>query len=536
MNRVATFAVQQLSLTNTLETQKRLVDSQIQVSSGKVSSDYLGVAIDARRLVNLKSTVTETEGFTKNINLVEQRLATMESKTAEAFDVASEFRQLLISALNLENASVLAFNQRSEDLINTLAGLLNFKQEDRYLFAGARTDTQPIDVSSLLASTPPLVDAAEFTGAATTSTTGIASLTGIVSVQVETANTGDAFQLEYDDLTQTFTMTNLNGNASAQVALGGVPPAGQTKELTFTVGGERVVVTIDENFNAGAAITNATVTGNVAGGVGAFGAITVTATTGDISNIDQNAIETSGTAANATLTLNSTDGTFVAAGVNLSVDGSLVPVTLINPMTGATMSLAINVTTGLDNAAIADADTEVRLGNFLENIAATNGTINYADARPGDPGYDPDDPAFYKGDLQKLKARIETSTTLEYGVTGAEPGFEKLFRALFMARNANVSAGNIDTATLNSALALALESIAELPNIRSRIGSDRGTLEETKSRHEDFLIATKDAVSVIEDVDVVAAVTRISAQQVQLEASYTLTARLSQLSLVNYLS
>jgi flagellin-like hook-associated protein FlgL len=535
MNRVATFAVQNLNLSNALEMQKRLVDSNIQVSSGKVSPNYLGVAIDSRQLVNLKSTLTATESFTKNIDQIEQRLATMESNTANAFDVASQFRELLVGALNGNNAPDTAINQRAGDLINTLAGLLNVKQGDRYLFSGARTDTPPIDVTSLFATTPPLVDAAEFTGGATTSTTGITSLPGIVSVQVETANADDAFQLQYDDVTQIFTLTNLNGNASDQVALGGVPPAGQTKELTFTVGGERVVVTIDENFDAGTAITNDTVTGAVAGGAGAFGAITVTATSGDISNIDQNTIETSGTAANATLTLNSTDGTFVAAGVNLSVDGSLVPVTLTNPLTGATMSLQINVTTGLDNAAIADPGTEVQLGNFLANIAATNGTINYTDARPGDPGYDPDNPAFYKGDLQELSARIDPSTTIDYGVTGAEPGFEKLFRALFMAKNANVSPGNIDTDTLNSALGLALDAIAEIPNIRSRIGSDRAILEETKSRHEDFLIATKDAVSVIEDVDVVAAVARISTQQTQLEASYTLTARLSQLSLVNFL-
>jgi len=82
---------------------------------------------------------------------------------------------------------------------------------------------------------------------------------------------------------------------------------------------------------------------------------------------------------------------------------------------------------------------------------------------------------------------------------------------------------------------MALDAIAELPHISSRIGSDRATLGETKLRHEDFLIATKDAVSTVEDVDVVAAVTRISAQQEQLEATYTLTARLSQLSLVKYL-
>lgn len=535
MNRVATFAVQQLSLSQTLETQRKLVDSQIQVSSGKVSPNFLGVATDSRRLVNLEGSLTATEGYNKNIDLLERRLGMMEAKVGEAFDLASEFRTLLISALTGNNASDVALNQRAGDMLGTLAGLVNIKQDDRYLFAGSRVGTQPIDLSVLLAPTPPLVSAAEFTGAATTSTTGITGLTGIVSVQADTGNTGDAFQLTYDDTTQTFTMTNLNGGASSQVALGSVPSPGQTKALTFTVGGERVVLTIDESFNAGTAIANAPVTGNVAAGVGLFGAITVTGTTGDISKIDQNTIETSGTAANATLTLSSTDGNFVATGVNLTVGASVVPVTLVNATTGATMSLQVGVTTGLNDAAIADPATEIRLGNFLENIAATNGTIDLVNARPGDPGYDPSNPAFYKGDSQKLTARIEAATTLEYGVTGGESGFEKLFRALFMAKNANVSSGSVDTATLDAALGLALEAIAELPDIRSRIGSDRSTLEQTKSRNLDFLLTTTESVSNIEDVDVVEVVSRISAQQVQLEASYTLTARLGQLSLVNFL-
>lgn len=535
MTRVATFAIQQLSLSQTLETQKQLVDSQIKVSSGKVSTNFLGVATDARRLVNLEGTITATTGYNKNIDLVERRLAATEAKVSGAFDLASDFRELLVSALSANNASDLGLNQKASDMIETLAGMINVKQDDRYLFAGAQTDTQPIDLSNLLATTPPLVNAAEFTGAATTTTTGITSLTGIVSVQVDTGNSGDAFQLTYDNSSQTFTMTNLNGAASAQVALGGVPPAGQTKALTFTVGGERVVLTIDQNFNAGSAITNAAVTGNVGAGVGAFGTITVTGTSGDVSKIDQNTVETSGTAASATLTLSSTDGNFVATGVNLSVGPSTVPVTLINSSTNATMTLQVGITTGLDNAAIGNANTEIRLGNFLENIAATDGTVDLVNARPGDPGYDSNKPAFYKGNSQKLTARIETTTTMEYGITGDESGFEKLFRALFMAKNANVTTGNIDTTTLNSALTLALQAIDEIPDIRSSIGSDRSTLETTKSRHEDFLIATTEAVSNIEDVDVVEIVSRMAAQQTQLEASYTLTARLGQLSLVNFL-
>jgi flagellin-like hook-associated protein FlgL len=411
------------------------------------------------------------------------------------------------------------------------------KLDNRFLFSGSKIDTAPIDISVLLSTSLPLVDAAEFTGAATASGTGITGLTGISRVRVDTGTTGDAFQVTYDG-SNTFTVTNLNGGSSDTAVVTSVPAVGQTSDITFTVGGKRVVVTIDENFSLSTSIVTDTISSNVdtSGlGLGAFGAITITGTAGDISKIDQRTIETSGTAANATLTLSSSDGNFVATGIDLIVGPSTVPVTLTNATTGATITLSVNVTTALNDDAIADADTEIRLDDFLENLAASDGAVNVADARPGDPGYDSTNPGFYEGDNNTPSVRIDPNATVDYGITAKDSGFEKLFRALYMVRNANVSAGSIDRATLESALGLAIEAIDKIPDIRSRIGSDRLALDNMKSRHLDFVLYTGESINQIETVDVVAAVSRMSIDQVQLEASYMLTARLSQLTLTNFL-
>lgn len=538
MIRFATFGTHRLSQSHMMETQSRLFETQMQISSGKVSRDYGGIAIDSRRLVNLENAVSETAGFVKNIDLIESRLHLMENTVAGAFDVASRFRDLLVNALNADNASTLTLTQRADNMLQELTGALNVKQDGRYLFAGSRIDTAPIDISVLRGTSLPLVDAAEFTGAATASGTGITGLTGISRVRVDTGTTGDAFQVGFNSGTNTFTVTNLNGGASDTAVVNSAPAVGQTSDITFTVGGKRVVLTIDENFNLGASIATDTISSNVdtsGAGLGALGAITLTGTTGDISKIDQNTIETSGTAASATLTLSSTDGNFVATGIDLSAGPSTVPVTLTNATTGATITLSVGVTTGLNDAAIADADTEIRLDDFLENVAASDGSVNVADARPGDPGYDVANPGFYEGDNAELSVRIDPNATVDYGVKANESGFEKLFRALYMVRNATVTPGNIDRTTLESALGLAIESIREIPDIRSNIGSDRLALEQMKNRHEDFIVFTNEAVNKIESVDVAAAVTRISNEQVQLEASYMLTARLSQLSLAKFL-
>lgn len=538
MSKVPTFGVSQLTMGQMQDTQRRLFETQMQISSGKVAPDYVGVAIDSRRLVSLENSVREIEGFVKNIDLTESRLQAMELSVSGVFDVATEFRSLLVTALNLDNASLLTLEQRAEDFITEAAGMLNVRQGDRYLFSGSRIDQAPIDTDVLLNNEPPLVNTAEFSGITTLSGTGITGLTGIASLKTESGNAGDAFQLTYDAGSQTFQVTNLNGGAAGAAALGDPIVPGQTRDIEFNVGGERVVLTIDGTFDASVPITNDAITGSVdtgGFGVGAFGPITVESTLGDIGKIDRNIIETSGTAANATLTLSSTDGDFVATGVDLSLAATGIPVTFANATTGAEIRMQIDVTTGLNDAAVASNQTEISLNNFLRNIAVSTGAVDPGAVRPTDFGYDPADPSFYRGDDARLTARIDINATVAYGVTGAEAGFEKLFRALFMVKEAAADPTNIDRDALESALGLAIESIEEIPNIRSRIGSDLLTLERVQSRHQDVVVYTTEAISNIEDVDVAAAVAALAAQETQLEASFLVTSRLSKLTLLNFL-
>jgi flagellar hook-associated protein 3 FlgL len=182
-----------------------------------------------------------------------------------------------------------------------------------------------------------------------------------------------------------------------------------------------------------------------------------------------------------------------------------------------------------------DADTEIRLDNFLENVAASDGTINLTQVRPDDTGYDSSNPSYYRGAKDTLSVRIADDMTVDYGITADDPAFEKLIRALYTVKNANVTPGNIDSATLETALGLAVESIVELPVIVSEVGASRLTFQNFKNRHEDFLVFTQETVSQIENVDIAEAVARLSSEQLLLEASYTLIAQLRQLSLANFL-
>ena len=88
MIRFATFSTHKMAQSQMLDAQSRLFDSQMQISSGKVSRNYAGIAIESRRLVNLENAVTGVNGFIRIIDVTESRLQLMENAVVGAFDLA----------------------------------------------------------------------------------------------------------------------------------------------------------------------------------------------------------------------------------------------------------------------------------------------------------------------------------------------------------------------------------------------------------------------------------------------------------------
>jgi flagellar hook-associated protein 3 FlgL len=306
--RVSTFGTHELSIYNAMNTQSRLQEGLISSTTGMKSQDYAGLSVDARRLLSMESTVSRINAYERNISSVERRLQAMETNVSQMHDIASEAKTLLVNALNAEDSEELQIDDRASDMLEQVAGLLNLKFEERYLFAGSRTNVEPIDLS------------------------------------------------------------------------------------------------------------------------------------------------------------------------------------------------------GFD---------------------------------PTDAGYDPNNPTpanagYYTGDTVTPTARIDEAMTLDYGVTGAEPSFERLIRGLQLAQNAGTP-GAIDKPTLEQALDLINEAVRDIPDVRGKIGADLKTLESMRDKQEQLSIYAEETISQTESADPAATMTRIVADQVLLEASYSVTSRLAQLSLANYL-
>ena len=78
-------------------------------------------------------------------------------------------------------------------------------------------------------------------------------------------------------------------------------------------------------------------------------------------------------------------------------------------------------------------------------------------------------------------------------------------------------------------------AIDQLSDTRSEIGSTRGLLETTKTQLDTQQTQINNDISDVEDVNLTRTMTLLAQNRTSLEASFAITARLQQTSLLNFL-
>lgn len=143
--RVSTFAQQSFFLQEMQTLQARIADRNIEITSGKRAQRFAGIHIDAKQLVSVEATHARLTQFVGNNKLVDQRLQEMETATSGLVDIAGEMRTSLLQAINLDNANQMGLDTQAQALLAQVGSLLNTEFNGRFLFAGSKTDTRPVD-------------------------------------------------------------------------------------------------------------------------------------------------------------------------------------------------------------------------------------------------------------------------------------------------------------------------------------------------------------------------------------------------------
>jgi len=144
----------------------------------------------------------------------------------------------------------------------------------------------------------------------------------------------------------------------------------------------------------------------------------------------------------------------------------------------------------------------------------------------------------YNGDTTgQLTAQIDEGISMKYGVRGDNSGFTDILAALQVAASTDLDALD-DTAfeALRETLVEQMNGgIEALTAEQATLGDKLAMLDRTVTRQEGVANLYNESVLEIEGVDVNEAAVRLQGIQIQLDATFNVTARLSEMTFLNYI-
>jgi len=200
----------------------------------------------------------------------------------------------------------------------------------------------------------------------------------------------------------------------------------------------------------------------------------------------------------------------------------------------------VNPDTGLSPA---DVMQQILAGG-LSDTASVNAALADLEAAfgnaSGTAGWNYD-ATFYNGAPEtgpRPTAGIGDGATVEFGVQANDRAFRDTMMGLAML--ASVDPGSIQDdaaykAWMNAAVSKISGGSAGLLELETRVGAQQARIETANTRMEDRADIYAGRIVDLEGVDEYEAATRIKLLETQLQASYAVTARLSQLSFLNYM-
>lgn len=149
--------------------------------------------------------------------------------------------------------------------------------------------------------------------------------------------------------------------------------------------------------------------------------------------------------------------------------------------------------------------------------------------------------AFYTGstDGQPTQVMIGVNQTLQYNVSANQPAFTDLLQGLSMLSMLSAPSSQLDdtakSALLQQAGTLINQAQSELTTQQGQLGVVQAQLQQVSDTQQAAYNATTQQITTLEQANTTSDATQLSTLQTQLEASYEVTAQISQLSLVHYM-
>lgn len=531
VTRIATFAAQQSLINKMLTTQSRVFDTQAQVGTEKKSQDYTGIAPDSFRLISIENERARLDQYVKNNSIAETNAKAMVNSVETMDEVLRLLRSEMITftSRDLTDASpddvaaVTDIQARAFSALNDMEFFLNLQVDGKYLFGGGKSDTPPVTV--------PYDNVSEFQS----------DYDGIDVTYAE-SRAAHLSQAVFSGVTAAYTNEN-------------IPVQGTATDVTRVTGaaGDLITATLDETSFGDLGFTNVAGEGVITSSVqGAFanlspgqtillngtetagtgstdnnGVYTITAVSGDGTQItlDQTVTVGTETAAAATVNINLAvpDGTTVfLEGSDVTNDGGY---TVRWPTNAEIAGIPLNMNAAAP--AVVSGDVMWITGQVID---ASGETATF-DARP-----------YYRGDRLETEHRVNDNRVIKFGVNGLDPAFEKAIRAIGQVVQGDLINNQqraVDALSLlNDAIEhspLSTEEPSDLQDVAQRLALNQKIIFDAKEDMREFNGFLGQRQIELENVDVTEAAVRLQDDVRALEISFATLSRIQQLSLNNFI-
>jgi flagellar hook-associated protein 3 FlgL len=180
----------------------------------------------------------------------------------------------------------------------------------------------------------------------------------------------------------------------------------------------------------------------------------------------------------------------------------------------------------LKEEAFALANTQVE-GKYLFSGFNTN-TVPFPDAT---------DPTYYQGDDNHTELQIGPGQKVVTNLTGAElfQGSGGGLNILSLFDDLEQNLGSLNTEAALARLDDLETGADQVRNYRSKMGTTAVRVEEAGVRMQEFTDSMETRLSSIRDADIVEAYSDLAQQEQALQAALSVTAKVSQLSILDYL-
>ncbi|WP_407159903.1 flagellin [Bradyrhizobium sp. STM 3557] len=146
--RVATFGVTDQMVASALRTEATMANMQVQEASGLKSGYLADYGVDTQHIVNLQVSVTRAQSYIDAATLADSKTNVMYKALDQVSDIVTKLRTALSAASTASSTEVASAISSAQQLLQQMGGALNTQYDGQYVFAGAKTSTAPVDLSS----------------------------------------------------------------------------------------------------------------------------------------------------------------------------------------------------------------------------------------------------------------------------------------------------------------------------------------------------------------------------------------------------